>query len=84
MTERLSDGKKEFVGPLTVRHVGMCATGRPAEMSGEIRYRVTGWIRPRMTATWSLDGVECGVEGNLVGDAYGGVLSWRGSGAAFR
>jgi hypothetical protein len=80
VTERLTDGKKEFVGPLTVRHVGMCTTGRPAEMSGEIRYRVTGWIKPRMTATLSLDGVECGFEGNL-SDAYGGVLScpqWNG------
>jgi len=80
VAERTLDGKKEFAGPLTVRHVGMCTTGRPAEMSGEIRYRVTGWIRPRMTATLVLDGVECAFDGNL-SDAYGGVLScqqWRG------
>jgi hypothetical protein len=80
VTERLADGKKEFVGPLTVRHVGMCTTGRPAEMAGEIRYRVTGWIKPRMTATLQLDGVECGFEGNL-SDTYDGVMScpqWNG------
>jgi hypothetical protein len=80
VSERLSDGKKEFAGPLTVRHVGSCAPGRPAEMSGEIRYRITGWIRPRMTATLLLDGVECGFEGNL-SDTYDGVMScqqWRG------
>ena len=80
MTERLSDGRKQFAGPLTVRHIGVCATGRPAEMSGEIRYQITGWIRPRMTATLSLDGVECGFEGSL-SDTYDGVMSceqWRG------
>jgi hypothetical protein len=80
VTERIADGKKEFVGPLTVRHVGMCTTGRPAEMSGEIRYRVTGWIKPRMIATLRLDGVECGFEGNL-SDTYDGVMScpqWNG------
>lgn len=80
VTERLAEGKKEFAGPLTVRHVGMCTTGRPAEMSGEIRYRITGWIKPRMTATLLLDGVECGFEGNL-SDTYDGVMScqqWRG------
>jgi hypothetical protein len=80
VTAKVIEGKKEFVGPLTVRHVGMCTTGRPAEMSGEIRYRITGWIKPRMTATLSLDGIPCDFEGNL-SDTYGGVLScqqWRG------
>jgi hypothetical protein len=80
VTERLSEGRKQFAGPLTVRHIGVCATGRPAEMSGEIRYQITGWIRPRMKATLSLDGVECGFEGSL-SDTYDGVMScdqWRG------
>jgi hypothetical protein len=80
VTERRAAGKTEFAGPLTVRHVGTCTTGRPVEMSGEIRYRLTGWIKPRMTATLSLDGVECGFEGNL-SDTYDGVMScpqWNG------
>jgi hypothetical protein len=80
VTERVSHGKKEFAGPLTVRHVGTCTTGKPPEMSGEIRYRISGWIKPRMTASLLLDGVECGFEGQL-SDTYDGVLScpqWRG------
>ena len=80
VTERVADGKKEFAGPLTVRHVGTCTTGRPAEMVGEIRYRLSGWIKPRMTATLAIDGVECGFEGNL-SETYDGVMScpqWRG------
>jgi hypothetical protein len=32
-------GKREFSGPLTVRHIGVCAPGRKSEMSGEIRLR---------------------------------------------
>jgi hypothetical protein len=80
VTERSSERGKEFSGPITVRHVGVCAPGRPVEMSGEIRYRITGWVKPRITATLSLDGVDCGIEGRL-SETYDGVMScdqWRG------
>ena len=81
VTETLSAGKRQYAGPLTVRHVGVCTTGgRPAEMSGEIRYQITGWIKPRMKATLLLDGVECGFEGGL-SETYDGVMSceqWHG------
>ena len=69
-----------FSGPVTVRHIGVCAPGHPVEMAGEIRYRITGWLSRRMEATLVLDGTECGFEGKL-GQAYEGVLScpqWRG------
>src|SRR5215510_7349535 len=71
---------REFSGPLTVRHVGVCAPGHPVEMAGEIRYRITGWLSRRMEATLVIDGTECGFAGKL-GQAYEGVLScpqWRG------
>jgi len=71
---------REFVGPLTVRHVGVCAPGHPVEMAGEIRYRITGWLSRRIEATLVIDGTECGFAGKL-GQAYEGVLScpqWRG------
>lgn len=51
VTEHASPGKKEFSGPVIVRHVGVCAPGRPVEMSGEIRYQITGWTTSRMKAT---------------------------------
>ena len=69
-----------FSGPVTVRHIGICAPGHPVEMAGEIRYRITGWLSRRMEATLVLDGTECGFEGKL-GETYEGVLScpqWRG------
>jgi hypothetical protein len=80
VTPHDSAGHREFAGPLTVRHIGLCAPGRPVEMAGEIRYRVTGWLNRRMDATLVIDGTECGFEGKLA-EAYEGVLTcpqWRG------
>jgi hypothetical protein len=78
--EHASAGKKEFSGPLVLRHVGVCTPDRPVEMSGEIRYQITGWRSPRMKATLRIEGTECGFEAKLAG-VYEGVLScpqWRG------
>jgi hypothetical protein len=80
VTEHAAGAKREFSGPVVVRHVGVCSPGRPAEMAGEFRYQVTGWTTSRMQATLSIDGVECGFEAKL-SDAYDGVLAcpqWRG------
>src|SRR5262249_5114831 len=71
---------REFVGPLTLRHVGVCAPGHPVEMAGEIRYRITGWLSRKMAATLVIDGTECGFAGKP-GQGYEGVLTcpeWRG------
>jgi hypothetical protein len=78
--DRVAQGRREFSGPLTVRHVGVCAPGRPVEMTGEIRYRIAGWATRRMEATLVIDGTECGFEGKFSG-TYDGVLTcpqWRG------
>jgi hypothetical protein len=81
VSEQVVAGKREFSGPLTVRHIGLCTTGgRPVEMAGEIRFRTTGWVNRRMEATLVLDGKECGFTGS-VGDAVDGVLTceqWKG------
>src|SRR5215470_16004094 len=37
VSEQGLNGKKEFSGPLTVRHVGLCAHDGPKETVGEIR-----------------------------------------------
>jgi len=80
VTEHAAGAKREFSGPVVVRHVGVCSPGRPAEMAGEFRYQITGWVTSRMQATLSIDGVECGFEAKL-SEAYDGVLAcpqWRG------
>jgi hypothetical protein len=80
VSETLVAGRKEFTGPLTVRHVGVCTPGRPVEMAGEIRYQISGWTKRRMKATVVLDGTECGFDATL-SERYDGVMScpqWRG------
>jgi hypothetical protein len=81
VSERVVAGQREFAGPLTLLHVGLCTTGgRPVEMAGEIRFRSTGWVNRRMEATLVLDGKECGFTGS-VGDTVNGVLAceqWKG------
>jgi hypothetical protein len=72
--------KKEFSGPLTIRHTGVCTPGRTTEMLGEIRYQITGWVKSRMKATLLIEGIECGFEATLA-ETYDGVIScplWRG------
>src|SRR5215475_13365035 len=80
VTPQDAAGSREFVGPLTVRHSGVCAPGRPVEMTGEIRYRFSGWLNRRLDATLIFDGTACGFEGKLA-QTYKGVLTcpqWRG------
>ena len=63
-----------------MRHIGVCAPGRPVEMTGEIRFRTAGWMTRRMDATLVLDGKECAFAGKL-GETYDGVLAcpqWNG------
>jgi hypothetical protein len=59
------NGKKEFSGPLTVRHVGLCTHDGPKETVGEIRFELAK-SSSSITATLDFDGSKC---------AYKGVLS---------
>jgi hypothetical protein len=59
----MSPREKEFSGPLIVKHIGVCAPGWPAEMSGKIRYRTTGWIATRMQGTLVIEGGFMAAEG---------------------
>jgi hypothetical protein len=80
VTESDAVGKKEFFGPLKVKHIGLCTPGREVEMSGKIRFWITGWLTRRMTATLTIDGDECRFDGKL-SEAYEGVITcqqWRG------
>lgn len=65
VSEQDLNGKKEFSGPLIVRHVGLCTYDGPKETVGEIRFE---WARSSssITATLDFDGSKC---------AYKGVLS---------
>ncbi len=62
---------KEYAGPLTMKHVGLCTQEGPEEKTGEIRLHISG---PQLDAVLSVAGVTCSYGGRL-SDAYNGTLS---------
>lgn len=63
--------KKEYAGPVKMRHVGYCTQDGPEERTGEIRVSLVG--SSRLTATLLVNGVECSYSGRQ-SDAYTGSL----------
>jgi hypothetical protein len=64
---------KEYSGPLTMTHVGMCTQDGPETKTGEMRLQKPGWTS-RMTVTLQIDGVACSFSGKL-SDAYTGMMT---------
>src|ERR1700757_5399434 len=64
-SEQDLNGKREFSGPLTVRHVGLCTRDGPKETVGEIRFELAK-SSSSITATLDFDGSKC---------TYNGVFS---------
>jgi hypothetical protein len=73
VTERTNNRTKEFSGPLSMKHVGMCTQDGPEEKTGEIRFQISGWFSS-MTATLLVDGVECTYSARL-SDSYSGLMN---------
>jgi len=59
----------EFVGPVTMTHVGMCTQEGPEQKTGHIRLRLSS----QMHAVLSIADVTCTFTGN-VSDAYKGLM----------
>ena len=66
-----SNRTKEFSGPLTMRHTGICTQDGPEEKTGEIRLQVS---ESSLQATLLVGGVECRCRGRLA-DFYSGEMS---------
>lgn len=49
---------REFSGPLSMTHVGICTQDGPEQKSGEIRFQISA-LSSRLDATVSLEGLEC-------------------------
>ena len=73
VTEKASQRTKEFSGPLTMKHVGICTQDGPEEKTGEIRIQLSG-SSSRLNATLSVAGVECTYSGRL-SDFYTGMMN---------
>ena len=72
VSEQDSNGKKEFSGPLTVRHVGLCTRDGPKETVGEIRFELTQ-SSSRVTATLDFEGSKCTYKG-MLSESYHGFM----------
>jgi hypothetical protein len=72
VTEQVSGRTKEYSGPLTMRHVGLCTQDGPEEKSGEMRFQISA-SSSQLNATFSVAGVECTYSGRL-SDSYTGTM----------
>jgi len=69
---------KEFSGPSTMRHVGLCTQDGPEEKAGELRLHLSA-TPSRLHATLSVAGEDCTYSASL-SDAYTGMLACPGKG----
>jgi hypothetical protein len=71
VTENSSRRSKEFSGPLTMKHTGVCTQDGPEEKTGELRFQLSS---SRLTATLLVAGVACTYSGKL-SDSYSGMMN---------
>jgi hypothetical protein len=64
---------REFSGPLTLKHTGVCTRDGPEEKTGEMRFRMSA-LSSQLNATLSVDGVACSYSGKL-SDFYSGMMA---------
>ncbi len=64
VTETASGPKKEYSGPLMMKHVGLCTQDGPEEKTGEMRLQISA-SSSQLNATFSVAGVECTYSGRL-------------------
>ena len=72
VTGKASGRTKDYSGPVTMKHVGVCTQDGPEQKTGEMRIQLSG--SSRMKATLLVGGVECTYNGKL-SDNYTGVMS---------
>jgi hypothetical protein len=72
VSEEDLNGKKQFSGPLTVRHVGLCTHDGPKETVGEIRFEPAK-SSSSITATLDFNGSKCAFKG-VLSESYQGFM----------
>jgi hypothetical protein len=73
VTEQVSSRTKEYAGPVTMRHVGVCTKDGPEEKAGEMRFQISA-SSSQLNATFLVAGVECTYSGRL-SDSYTGTMA---------
>jgi hypothetical protein len=70
LTATASGHIREYSGPLTMTHVGVCTQDGPDEKTGEMRVQISS---SKLNATLSVAGAECTYTGRL-SDSYTGMM----------
>lgn len=66
-------GRRDYSGPLIMKHIGLCTQDGPEERSGELHLDISA-AASRLDATLSVAGIKCSYSGRLT-DAYTGTMS---------
>jgi hypothetical protein len=66
--------KKEYSGPIALKHVGICSQDGPETKAGEMRLQFTS--ASRLTATLTIEGNPCTYQATKT-DAFVGTMSCR-------
>ena len=64
---------KEFSGPLSMKHIGICTQDGPEEKTGEIRFQISA-LSSQLDATLLVEGLECTYSARAA-DPYSGVMA---------
>ena len=73
VTANASRRTKDFSGPVTMTHVGLCTQDGPEQKTGEMHLQISA-SSSRLDATLLVAGVECTYSGRL-SDSYTGTLA---------
>ena len=73
VTENARGWTKEFTGPLSMKHVGICTQDGPEEKTGEIRFQISA-LSSRLDATLLVEGVACSYSAGR-SDSYSGMMA---------
>jgi hypothetical protein len=72
VTENASSRTKEYSGPFTMKHIGLCTQDGPEEKTGQMRFHISA-SPAVLNATLSVAGIECTYSGRL-SDSYTGTM----------
>jgi hypothetical protein len=73
VTETASGDIKQYFGPLTMKHVGLCTQDGPEEKTGEMRLQISA-SSSGLNAKLSVAGIECTYSARL-SDSYTGTMN---------
>ena len=73
VSEQSSNGRREYSGPLVIKHVGLCTHDGPQETISQIRLQIEKSSQ-RVMAALAFDGVECTYHGVLT-ESYHGFMN---------